>query len=367
MVGLRGIPARYGGVETVVETLSAGLADAGHSVTVYCWRRPGVPPVTWHGKVRLRHLRTVGASAVGSFLHSIASTIDASRREFDVIHYHALGPGIVAILGRLICRDAWIVVTVHGRDDQRIKWGPFVRKVLEFGVWVSARVPHRTLVVSNELARDFAENHRRPTLVAPNAIDPIEPVPASGLLDQLGLVAGNYAVSVGRLVPEKAAHRMISAFAEVPGDMKLVIIGGSSGTDGYVDLLEQMALSDDRVVLVGQRYGDELAELLTSASMFVTASDLEGLPTALLEAVMAEIPVVATDIEPHKEVLGWDGPGHRLVPAGDDAAITAAIKETAGGMAMAKGEIRQLARVVRKNFSLGKAVELHERAYRMQA
>lgn len=366
MIGLRGIPARYGGVETVVQALSGALVDKGHDVTVYCWKYADEPAPSTFGAVKLRHLSTWGESALGSFCHAVRSTIDASRRDYDVIHYHALGPGIASLLGRLICRRSRIVVTVHGRDDQRAKWGPMVRSVLRFGVWVSAHVPHETVVVSRDLARDYSENLRRETVVAPNAITPIPFKGPGRILAELGLDAQDYAVSVGRLVPEKAVHRLITTFGEYLPTKKLVLVGGGANNE-YVAELHDLAAGYENVIMAGRRYGDELAELVHSAAMFVTGSDLEGLPTALLEAVMADLPVVASDIAPHAEVLESDDLGHHLIPAADSARFAAAVKETFGDLVEARRSAAALSPRVRRRYCMQRAVDAHEQAYGLYA
>ena len=113
----------------------------------------------------------------------------------------------------------------------------------------------------------------------------------------------------------------------MPTDARLVIAGGSSFSDEYVADLERLAAEDDRVLLTGYLYGEDLAALYQHAGVFVLPSALEGLPLTLLEAASHGVPIVASDIPPHREVLAADGPGRRLVPVGDDGALAAAVGE----------------------------------------
>jgi glycosyltransferase involved in cell wall biosynthesis len=78
-----------------------------------------------------------------------------------------------------------------------------------------------------------------------------------------------------------------------------------------------VAAGDDRIVFTGFAYGDLLAELYTHAAVFVQPSHVEGLPLTLLEAASYGLPLVASDIPPHVEVFGLDGPGRRLFHDGD--------------------------------------------------
>ncbi|MGL4176802.1 MAG: glycosyltransferase, partial [Dermatophilaceae bacterium] len=111
-----------------------------------------------------------------------------------------------------------------------------------------------------------------------------------------------------------------------PDDVTVVIVGGSAFTDGYLAELAAMADDDPRIVLPGFLYGDELAGVYQHAALFVQPSDLEGLPLTLLEASSYGIPVLASDIDPHREVLAPCRCGaHRTFPRGDLDALAAAL------------------------------------------
>jgi glycosyltransferase involved in cell wall biosynthesis len=152
----------------------------------------------------------------------------------------------------------------------------------------------------------------------PNGVAAPRRVPAHQITTRFGLTAGGYLLLVGRLVPEKAADLLIRAFRRLPGPMRLAVVGGSSFTDDYVTTLRAAAGDDPRIVFTGFAYGDMLAELYTNAAAFVQPSRLEGLPLTLLEAASYGLPVIASDIQPHIELLDSDGPGHRLFRDGDE-------------------------------------------------
>jgi glycosyltransferase involved in cell wall biosynthesis len=89
-----------------------------------------------------------------------------------------------------------------------------------------------------------------------------------------------------------------------------------------------MAEPDPRVLFTGYAYGDRLTELYSNAAAFVLPSHLEGLPLTLLEAASYGVPIVASDIAPHLEVLGSEEPGRRLFPSGDEQALAGAIRRS---------------------------------------
>jgi glycosyltransferase involved in cell wall biosynthesis len=327
MVGQRGVPATFGGIEHHVEELGSRLVERGHDVIVYA--RPNYldESLQEHRGMRIKVLPTVDSKHLDAIVHSGVSTLAAMREHVDIVHYHAIGPGIPAVLPRLASR-AKVVLTVHGRDSERGKWGAGARTVLRAAEWMSARVPDATIVVSRDLQRHYADAHRRHTWYIPNGVDPAERLPARQITERWGLTEGSYLLFVGRLVPEKAPDLLIRAFRRLPGDRRLVIAGGSSFTDDYVRSLQTLASQDDRVLMAGYVYGDVLAELYSNAAVFVLPSALEGLPLTLLEAASFGAPVVVSDIPPHLEVVGAEAPGHRVFASGSEDEAVAALERS---------------------------------------
>jgi glycosyltransferase involved in cell wall biosynthesis len=325
MIGQRGVPATFGGVEHHVEELGARLAERGHEVTVYC--RPNYVEdrrATYRG-MRVRAVPTIGTKHLDAIVHSGLSTIEAIRARADIVHYHAIGPGLPSFLPRYAAR-ARVVQTVHGLDADRAKWGRGARSVLRGGEWLSARVPDETIVVAENLAAHYRSVYGRSVSVIPNGVTPGVRRPPETIAERWGLTAGSYAVFVGRLVPEKAPDLLVRAWADLAGDLRLVVAGGSSFTDEYVRTLERTARDDPRVILAGYVYGPTLEELYTNAAAFLLPSLLEGLPLTLLEAASYGTPIVASDIPPNREVLGGDGPGHRMFAAGSAAGLRDALE-----------------------------------------
>jgi glycosyltransferase involved in cell wall biosynthesis len=324
MIGTRGVPATYGGIERHVEELGARLVAGGHQVTVFCRPNYGGVGLPSYRGMHLRSMPTVGTKHLDAIVHSGVSTLGAMAGFFDILHYHAIGPGMAAVLPRYLSQ-ARVVLTVHGRDDERAKWGRGARAVLATAGWLSARVPDATIVVGRHLERYYRDAHGRQAVYVPNGVEAGQPRPADGTLARLGLRPGRYLLFVGRLVPEKAPDQLLEAYRRLPGHHRLVLAGDSSFTDRYTTRLRELARRDPRVVLPGYVYGAELDELYSNAAAFVLPSLLEGLPLTLLEAASFGLPVVASSIPPHLEVLGQGGAGRRLHRPGDTGELRAAL------------------------------------------
>jgi glycosyltransferase involved in cell wall biosynthesis len=87
------------------------------------------------------------------------------------------------------------------------------------------------------------------------------------------------------LVPEKGVHYLLEAFRNTKTDKKLVIAGGTSGTDDYIERLKELAKGDERILFTGFVQGQTLEELYSNAYVYVLPSDVEGMPLSLLEAM----------------------------------------------------------------------------------
>lgn len=327
MIGQKGLPATVGGIEHHVEEIGRRLAARGHRVTVYCRRSySNVADRSYLG-MDLRLAPTVGTKHLDALVHSASTTALAIASGADIVHYHALGPGIMAPLPRYLS-NAKVVLTVHGLDHQRQKWGHAAQTMMGASHWMSAHVPDRTIVVSQDLRRHYEHEMQRHCVYIPNGVDQPSELP-SRIVEEMGLTPGRYALFVGRLVPEKCPDLLVRAFRDVPGDVRLVVVGDSSHTDRYAASVQRLAAADPRVLLPGYLYGDRVSALYRHAAVFVQPSVLEGLPLTLLEAAAHGCPIVASDIPPHLEVLGpRSHPGRRIFHIMDQQSLTECLADS---------------------------------------
>ncbi len=303
MIGSRGAPANYGGVERYVEEVGARLAAGGAQVAVYCHRRY----ITARGPFRgmeLRFLPAIRTKHLETISNTFLATLHVLLKEEEITHYHALGPVTLAWIPRMFGRK--VVVTVQGLDWQRSKWGPIARRYLKFGEWASALLPHRTIVVSRSLEKHYRRRYPKEVLYIPNGFDPPAPRPPDRIR-QWGLGGGDYLLFVGRLVPEKGCHLLLEAFARVRTDKRLVIAGRASHERRYHEELLEMSRGLKGVQFVGFAGRELLQELYSNAYMVVHPSQVEGLSIALLEALSYGNCLLVSDTPENQEALGGLG------------------------------------------------------------
>lgn len=363
MVGLRGLPATFGGVERHVEELGWRLAARGHEVVVYS--RPQYCEdrrMTEYRGMRLMCIPTVRWRGLEALVHSGLAATATVGRGYDVVHFHALGPGLFTPVVRGLT-GAGVTQTIHGLDDRRAKWGGAAQRLLRLGGQLSARVPHEVVVVSQDLQRHYREEHGRSTTFIPNGVPEPRATDPAVVAEEFGLTAGGYLLYLGRLVPEKDPALLIRAFRRVTTDLRLVVVGDSCGTDHYTAELKRLAQDDDRVVFAGYQYGETLAALLGHAALFVQPSLLEGLPITLLEAAAYGRPVVASDIPPHTEVVGDSGPGHLLFRHGDEGSLVEALERSLRETGAVQAGARRLHDRVIQRYDWDLATDALEEAY----
>jgi glycosyltransferase involved in cell wall biosynthesis len=312
-IGQKGIPARFGGVESHVESLAGELAARGHDVAVYV--RPWYTPrelKTYLG-VRLIRLPTLNTKHGDAAVHSFLCSVQAIFSDAGIIHYHAIGPAFFSIIPRLFGKK--VVVTVHRLDWEAAKWGPVARLLLKAGEYVSVKVPHRTIVVSAELQAHIRKKYGKETVHIAHGRSKIEPAAPRTITRKYSLRGRDYILFLGRFSPEKRVDWLLDSYREMKKScprargVKLVLAGGSSATDDYVRKLTRSGGDDPDIIFTGYVTGREKSELLTNALLFVLPSSLEGSPVALLEAFGHGLCCLASDIPPHREAIrpGEDG------------------------------------------------------------
>ena len=296
-IGGRGVVSKYSGIESYYEQAGHELVRLGHNVTVYC-RSYFTPPIDSFKGMRVRRLPTIRSKHLETLIHTLLSTVDAMTGDYDIVHYHCLGPALFSFLPRLVGKKT--VVTVQGLDWQRRKWGWIASQVLRWGEKAAVCAPDITMVVSRTLQEYYRERYRRETVYVPNGAT----LSAPRLTKQLahwGLSPGKYVLFLGRFSPEKNCRLLVDAFENLHTDMKLVLAGGSSHSDSYVDELRRH--ESGRIQLLPWVSGNDLHELLSNAALFVLPSDLEGLSLALLDAMAAGVCVLTSDIAENLEVV----------------------------------------------------------------
>jgi glycosyltransferase involved in cell wall biosynthesis len=281
ILGTRGIPARYGGFETLAEELSAGLAARGHDVTVYTRTRYAEPGLAqWRG-AKIRVLPTIPTKYLDTVAHGFLSGIDAAFERFDAVLVCNAINAATSFLPRLSGKTR-VVLNVDGLERQRRKWSAAGKLAYRISESLSTVIPDVVVSDAKVIQDYYRERHGVASVFIPYGGDLPEPS-GNETLERLGLAAEKYVLYVSRLEPENNAEEVIREYRDVPGEVPLVVVGDAPYAAAYIARLR--AAADRRVVLPGAIYGEGYRQLLSRASVYVQATEVGGTHPALVEAL----------------------------------------------------------------------------------
>lgn len=304
-IGQKGIPTQQGGIEKHVEELSARLAKAGLDITVYS--RPHYTKKTKksykYNGVKIINLPSINTKHLDAITHTFAASIHALTQNYDIIHYHGVGPSLLSWIPRIFAPRTRVIATFHCIDRNHQKWGRFAKVALYLGEWAACSFPNRTISVSRALKQYCQIRFNQDVVYIPNGVKTKPAMNSEKVLAQYGLRSGGYIISVCRLVRHKGIHTLIKAYSKLHTNKKLVIVGGSSQTDDYVKELFELAKGNKNIIFTGEKSGNDLNVLFKNAYLFAQPSESEGMSIALLESMAYGVPALVSDISENREAI----------------------------------------------------------------
>jgi glycosyltransferase involved in cell wall biosynthesis len=300
-IGTKGIPARYGGFETLVQELATRLGQIGVKCVVYGTSDPAEVRGVWENVIA-RRVPQVGSPGVDRLLREFWPIIDQLVHPAEVVHIMA--GSLSCLLWRIL--GFRTVVSLDGKEWMRGSYGRITRILVKIGYVMAARFADE-VTVDNRLMSLWLEERfqRTSTLVAygPRSYSMPMEGETESFLRQNGLSPKRYFLFVGRLVPEKGVEMMISAFADIP-DQQLAVVGSDPFGGKYECRLREMA--QDNVIFIGPLYGRgyELINMGAIAQIRPAIDESEGTSPAIIEAMGFGLPIVASDVSQNREALG---------------------------------------------------------------
>lgn len=305
MIGTKGIPANWGGIEKYVEEIGQRLVQRGHEVTVFGsnWYCKEYPHQHYKG-MRLVRVPAIHFQATDALSNALFASMYCMFRDYDVVHFHNFSSYIFVPFLNLMGKTT--VLTTHGLDSQwaNPKYNHFAQSVIKNAGAVGLRRAHCVTTVANFWKTRIKEEYGRDAHVLPSGMDKPVRLSPKIIKDKYGLVANEYVLFMGRIDPIKRIDWLLDAWSG--NDLvKLVIAGGAQDvqTRAYLSKLVSSSGHSNRVIFTGQVVGEEKAELLSNCRFFVNPSSSEGLPISVLEAMSYERCCLASDIPAHKEVI----------------------------------------------------------------
>lgn len=306
-IGQKGLPTKSGGVERHVEELSVRLAQKGHEVFAYARNNYTEKDLKEYRGVKIVRLPSISTKNLDAITHTFLATMHALFQNYDVIHYHAIGPSSLSIIPKIFKRKTAVIATHHCQDYHHKKWGLLAKIYLRTSEYITSVVPDKTIAVSKILGNYIWEKFKKRPVIIPNGMD-VSPAKEMEHLQKWNLQKGNYILNVGRLIGHKGVHFLIEAFKDLEDkhltrDKKLVIVGAGFHTDDYVKEIKDMARGRENIIFTGNQTGESLSQLFSHAYLFVHPSESEGLSITLLEAMGYGKAILSSDIKENMQAL----------------------------------------------------------------
>lgn len=297
VTGTRGIPNILGGVETHCEELYPRLVQTGYDITVIrrsCYITDDIRINNYKG-IHIKDIYAPRKKSLEAIVHTFLAILYAKKVHADILHIHAIGPSLLTPFARIL--GLKVVMTHHGPDYDRQKWGFLAKWILRNGEKMGARYANEVIVISNVINNILQEKYKRENAhLIFNGVTLPEKTQSTDYIIQLGLSPQKYILAMGRFVEEKGFDLLINAFSKLnQNEYKLVIAGDADHPSAYSENLKQLAQKNN-VILTGFIKGKKLNEILSNAALFVLPSFHEGLPISLLEAMSYDLDILVSNI-----------------------------------------------------------------------
>ncbi len=300
IIGTVGIPANYGGFETLVEQLVRHNHDDNLQYAVYCSKK------SYNDKRWVYHgakTEYVGLSANGiqSIPYDILSLMKAARNSDVILILGVSGCAFLPIF-RLFSKKK-LVINIDGLEHRRDKWNNWIRKFLKFSEKQAVKYGD-IIVTDNQGITDYVSTeYGKPSqLIAyggDHVLTEIDENFTEKVLKKYNLTSGDYALGICRIEPENNVHIILEAFEKAK--KKIVFIGNWQKSEFGRNLAENYKNSIYVKITPAVYDLDVLNVLRSNCSIYLHGHSAGGTNPSLVEAMFFEKPIIAFDCVYNRE------------------------------------------------------------------
>jgi len=292
IIGTVGLPAKYGGFETLVNHLTINLADQ-FDITVYCSGKAYVNQVKICNGAKLKYIN-LNANGAQSILYDIIS-IFKSLKKSDVLLILGVSGCIALPFINLISKKK-IIVNIDGLEWKRAKWGKFARNFLKFSEKIAVKNAD-FIVTDNQVIKDYvnSEYGLNSHLIAYGADHVTKEPLDEKFLEKYPFAKKKYSFKVCRIEPENNIHIILEAFSKLP-EKNIVCIGNWLNSD-YGKNLKNEFEKYKNIFLLDPIYDQKiLNQFRSNCSFYVHGHSAGGTNPSLVEAMYLGLPIFAFGI-----------------------------------------------------------------------
>lgn len=276
------------------------MAARGHRVIVFCRRGHYSEHSASYRGIELHYLPAVRQKHLETLTHTAFAAVHLEPSAAIV----CMGVGNAPVVRLLETLGRRSVFNVDGADWQRIKWGGLARRYLRFCERLAAHSNSLLVADAQAVVSYYATEYGRATFLVAYGADPPADL-GTTTLDLFGLKSDNYALFVGRLVPENGPHEILEACRLAGPPCQVVIAGDAPYSESYIESLHRTAPVG--TVFTGYQFAASYQQLSAHARLFVLAASVGGTHPVLVEQMAAANCILARETDSNREVLGEAG------------------------------------------------------------
>lgn len=293
IIGTVGLPAKYGGWETLVDHLTKNLSDE-YQITVFCSSKRYTERPVEINNVQLKYVG-LDANGVQSIPYDIVS-IWRSMRFADTILILGVSGCIFLPVVKFLRKDIKLVVNIDGLEWKRQKWGKAAKWFLRLSEKIAVKYADIT-VSDNKIIQDYIqEQYSVDSSLIPYGADHVDKLLITDvLLEQYNFLSASYAFTVCRIEPENNLHIILSAFKDIE-QLNIVIVGNWNNSNYGVELKNKYS-SYKNIYLLDPIYDQNiLNQLRSNCFVYLHGHSAGGTNPSLVEAMYLELPIIAFDV-----------------------------------------------------------------------
>lgn len=295
IIGTVGVPANYGGFESLVENLLGDNTSTNIVYTVYCSSKSYKEEKDTYKGAKLKYIR-LNANGAQSAFYDIVSMLKTTNK-YDVALILGVSGCLFLPFFRLWFKNK-IIVNIDGLEHRREKWGKFAKWFLRKSEAMAVKCAD-VVVTDNKGIQDYVTEvyHKDSVMIAYGGDHVAREVSfdiQEKILREYGVKKDNYAISVCRIEPENNCHIILEAFSK--SGKKLIYIGNWDRSE-YGKLLKEKYSKYTNINIHIPEYDlDTLYALRSNAEMYIHGHSAGGTNPSLVEAMFFGKPILAYDV-----------------------------------------------------------------------
>ena len=295
IIGTQGVPANYGGFESLVENIIGENKSSNVNYTVFCSSKDLPQHISEYKGAKLKYI-PLSANGVQSIPYDMLSLLKVPK-ETDVILVLGVSGSLILPFFMLFSKKK-IVVNIDGLEHRRDKWGKVARWYLKLSEKMAVKYAD-VIIADNKGIQDYVKEEygKESVLIAyggDHVIRNIEPAFENGILTKFALELKNYAITVCRIEPENNCHNTLEAFSKT--NKKLIFIGNWNRSEYGRELKEKYSKFPNIIIQDPIYDIDILYALRKNAGMYIHGHSAGGTNPSLVEAMFFGCPILCYDV-----------------------------------------------------------------------